>query len=98
MRLLSAGMAVLGVVMLVATLVMDRTQGMIYLAPLALAPLSLIMGIAGVISPVVVRAAGKYGGHLSWHYKAAAWGLMGLCLVVTLLLLAWAVSRGFRPG
>ena len=32
---------------------------------LALAPLSLILGIAGVISPDVVRAAGKYGGALS---------------------------------
>jgi len=98
MRMLSAGMTVLGLVLLVGTFVMDRSQGMIYLAPLALAPLSLILGITGVISPNVVRAAGKYGGHLSWHYKAVAWGLMGLYLVVTLLLLGWALSGGYRPG
>ena len=98
MRMASAGLTLLGLVMLVATFVMDQSQGMIYLMPLAIAPLSLILGIAGMISPNVVRAAGKYGGHLSWHYKAVAWSLMGLCLVVTLLLLGWVLSSGYRPG
>lgn len=98
MRLASAGLTVLGLVMLVATFVMDQSQGMIYLMPLAIAPLGLILGIAGLISPNVVRAAGKYGGHLSWHYKATAWALMGLCLVVTLLLLGWVLSSGYRPA
>jgi hypothetical protein len=51
-----------------------------------------------MISPNVVRAAGKYGGHLPWHYKAVAWGLMGLCLVITLLLLAGVMMSGYRPG
>jgi hypothetical protein len=98
MRLLCAGMTVLGLILLVATFVMDRTQGMIYLAPLALAPLALILGVAGAISPNVVRAAGKYGGHLPGHYKATAWGLMGLYVVVTLALVVWALSGGYRPG
>jgi predicted Zn finger-like uncharacterized protein len=88
MRLVSAGMVGLGVVMLGATFVMGQTQGAIYLAPLALAPLSLILGTAGVISPNVVRAAGKYGGHLPWQYKAAAWSLMALCLLATIGLIA----------
>lgn len=96
MRIVSAGMTVLGLVLLLATFVMDQTQGMIYLMPLAIAPLSLILGVAGMISPNVVRAAGKYGGHLSWHYKAVAWVLMGLCLVITLLLLAGVMLSGYQ--
>lgn len=98
MRLVSAGLFLLGLVMLAATFVMDRTQGAIYLGPLALAPLALILGVAGMISPDVVRAAGKYGGHLPWQYKAVAWGLMGLCAVITLLLIAGVMMSGYRPG
>ena len=72
-------------------------NGTVYLAVIGLAPLALILGTAGLISPNVVRACGKYGGHLSWHYKAIGYGLMGLYLVVLILLMVGLFMAGFQP-
>ena len=98
MRLVSVGMAALGLFLLGINYVLDQVKGEIYVAPLLLAPLVLILGIAGVISPNVVRAAGKYGGHLPWQYKAIGYGLMALSLIVTLVLVVMVISGGYRPG
>lgn len=97
MRIASAFMIVMGLILFVANLVMDQTQGAIYIAPLLLAPIALILGIAGVINPNVVRAAGKYGGHLPWQYKAIGLALVGLSLLVTLALVIGVVASGYRP-
>jgi predicted Zn finger-like uncharacterized protein len=93
MRVISGAMLAAGLVMVVATLATET----VYLAIIALAPLALILGTAGLISPNVVRAVGKYGGHLSWHYKAVGYALMGLYLVVLILLLVGLFLAGFQP-
>jgi predicted Zn finger-like uncharacterized protein len=98
MRLGSVAMVALGLFLFGINFVMDKTQGAIYLAPLFLAPLALILGIAGVINPNVVRAAGKYGGHLPWQYKAIGIGLVCLSLVITGLLVVMVIGGGYRPG
>jgi len=95
MRGVSCGLAAAGLVMLVGNFMLDRTMGQIYILPLILAPLGLILGIAGVISPNVVRAAGKYGGHLSWHYKAIAAALLVLSLVASGLLVLGFYAAGY---
>lgn len=95
MRLISGGLVLAGCFLLAINYFLDRTQGAIYLAPVFLAPLALIMGIAGVISPNVVRAAGKFGKHLPWQYKAVGAGLMVLYLVVLVLLAMGLYSAGY---
>jgi hypothetical protein len=57
----------------------------------------LILGVAGLISPNVVRAVGKYGGHLPWQYKAVGWALMGLYFVILILLMVALFAAGFQP-
>ena len=75
--------------------------GTAFVAVVGLTPLALILGTAGLISPNVVRALGKYGGHLPWHYKAIGYCLVGLYCVVFALLMIGLHLAGFeqeRPG
>jgi len=95
MRLISGGMAVAGCFLLAVNFFMDRTQGAVYIVALLLAPLALIMGVAGMISPNIVRAAGKFGAHLPWHYKAIGAGLMVLYLIVLGLIALGLYSSGY---
>lgn len=97
MRLGAVALAAIGLFLLVANVVLDQTKGEIYMAPLLLAPLALILGIAGAINPNVVRAAGKYGGHLSWHYKAIGAALVVVSFVASgLLVLGYYAAGYFR--
>jgi len=98
MRLVSGGMLGLGVILAVGSVIMHANTGTVYLMAVALIPLSLVLGIAGLISPNVVRACGKYGGHLPWQYKVIGWGLMGLSFVLMALLMIALFSGGFKPG
>jgi len=97
MRMISGGMLAAGIIMVVASIAMNAANGTVYLAVIGLAPLALILGTAGLICPDVVRAVGKYGGHLSWHYKAIGYGLMGLYFVVLILLMVGLFMAGFQP-
>jgi predicted Zn finger-like uncharacterized protein len=97
MRLVCCGMLALGLVVLVATAAMQAVQGVVSLTILMLTPLMFVLGIAGLISPNVVRACGKYGGHLPPRYKAIGWGLMGLSFVLMMLILVGLFAAGFRP-
>lgn len=97
MRLVCGAMLAAGLVMIVASLAMNAATGTVYLAVIGLAPLALILGTAGLVSPNVVRAVGKYGGHLSWHYKAVGYGLLGLYFAILILLLVGLMLAGFQP-
>jgi predicted Zn finger-like uncharacterized protein len=97
MRLGSGGMLALGLVISIGSLVLQASTGTVYVFAVAMAPLMLILGIAGLISPNVVRAVGKYGGHLPWQYKAIGWGLMGLYFVILVLLMVGLFVAGFEP-
>jgi predicted Zn finger-like uncharacterized protein len=97
MRLVCAGMLAGGLLLLIINLVMQATTGTLYLALVAFVPLFLMLGVAGLISPNVVRAMGKYGGHLSWHYKAIGYGILGLYFVVLVALMVGLFAAGFRP-
>lgn len=98
MRLVCAGMIGLGLVLAIGSAILHASTGTIYLMAIVLIPLMLVLGIAGLISPNVVRACGKYGGHLPWQYKAIGWGVMGLTFVLMALLLVVLFSAGFKPG
>jgi predicted Zn finger-like uncharacterized protein len=101
MRLLCAGMLVLGLVLAVGSAVLHANTGTVYLAAIAFIPITLVLGIAGLISPDVIRACGKYGGHLPWPYKVAGWGLIGLSLVLVAAIAFGMLAAGFqldRPG
>src|SRR4029453_7074741 len=87
MRLVCCGMLALGIAIMVGSVALEAAQGTVYLGILILAPLMLVLGIAGLISPDVVRACGKYGGHLPWHYKAIGWSVMALCFLLMILLM-----------
>lgn len=98
MRLASAGSIGIGLLLVVITLAMDALVGMIVLNLLALAPLLFVLGIAGLISPNVVRSLGKYGSHLSWGYRATGWSLIGLSIVLGLVVVFGAFLAGYRPN
>lgn len=97
MRLVSAAMLGLGLILTIGSAILHANTGTVYLAAVALIPLTLVLGIAGLISPNVVRACGKYGGHLPWTYKAAGWGLIGLSFVLMIALGFALFSAGFQP-
>jgi hypothetical protein len=44
-----------------------------------------------------MRGPGKFGGHLPWYFKATGWGLIGLSLVVSILLMVTLALSGFQP-
>lgn len=90
---IAIGIALVG--LCVISYVVDQS---VFLYPLLLAPLLILLGIAGLIEPNVVRAVGKYGKHLPLHYKLIAWGLMGVWLVVLVIIVIAMVQLGFRPG
>jgi predicted Zn finger-like uncharacterized protein len=97
MRMVSGGMLAAGLIMVVGSIAMTAANQGVYLAVIGLAPLALILGTAGLISPNVVRACGKYGGHLPWQYKAIGYGLFGLYFVILILLMVGLFMAGFRP-
>jgi hypothetical protein len=97
MRIVSGAMLAGGIVLIVGSMAMYATTGSFYLVAVALAPLALLLGTAGLISPNVVRAVGKYGGHLSWHYKAVGYGVLGLYFVILILLIVGLMLSGFEP-
>ena len=97
MRLVSAAMLGLGLILAIGSVILHANTGTVYLAAVALIPLTVVLGIAGLISPNVVRACGKYGGHLPWTYKAAGWGLIGLSFVLMIALGFGLFSAGFQP-
>lgn len=90
-------MLALGIAITVGSVALEAAQGTVYLGILILAPLMLVLGVAGLISPDVVRAVGKYGGHLPWHYKAIGWSVMALSFVLMILLMIGLFAAGFRP-
>jgi predicted Zn finger-like uncharacterized protein len=98
MRVGSVGVLAAGLLLSVASLGMAVTQESVSLVAVLVIPLALVLGTAGLISPNVVRAIGKYGGHLSWRYKAAGFGALTLSLLLMALLGAWLVLAGFRPS
>jgi hypothetical protein len=67
----------------------------VYIIALVLAPFALTFGIAGVVNPNVVRAAGKYGKHLPSYYKwiAGGVGLVALLLCFLLIFVIYGVGR-----
>jgi hypothetical protein len=73
-------------------------DGSVFLYPLLLAPLLVLVGIAGLIDPNVCRALGKYGTHLPFTYKLIACGLMGIWFVIVIILVIVMVNMGFKPG
>jgi hypothetical protein len=98
MRLISGGMLGLGLFLLGMNMVSDALQGAVYLAPVFLGPLMLVLGIAGLVSPNVVRAGGKFGGHLPWHYKAMFYGLLGIWFIIAIVMAISLAASGYRPG
>jgi predicted Zn finger-like uncharacterized protein len=98
MRWGSAGSLALGVALAGLCLLTHVLDVGIYLWPLFIAPLLVLLGIAGLIDPNITRAVGKYGKHLPLHYKLIAWGLMGVWIVIVALLVIVMVNLGFRTG
>lgn len=97
MRLVCCGMLVLAAILAIASLALHASTGTVYLAVIVFLPLMLVLGIAGLISPNVVRAVGKYGGHLPLHYKAMGWGVMGIAFVLMALGPIAMFFAGFEP-
>ena len=91
----SLGLALLLGAICVGTYMFD---GSVYLWPVFIAPLLVLVGIAGLIDPNICRALGKYGTHLPFHYKLIAWSLMGVWIVIIGILVVVMVNMGFRPG
>ena len=97
MRLVCCGMLAMGLLLSVVSFFLEGATGTIYVAVLLLVPLTLVVGISGLVSPNVVRAMGKYGGHLPSHYKLIGWGLMGVAFLLMLVVSFGVFALGFRP-
>lgn len=97
MRLVCCGMLVFGAVVSIGSLMLHANTVTVYLAAVGLVPLMLVLGIAGLISPNIVRAAGKYGGHLPLQYKVAGYAVLGLSFLLIIGLLIGFFMAGFEP-
>jgi predicted Zn finger-like uncharacterized protein len=97
MRIVCGGMLALGLVLCLASLALVASQGFIFLAVPILAPLAIVLGVTGLISPNVVRAVGKYGGHLPRHYKTKGLAVMAVTLLLMILFPLGILFGGFRP-
>lgn len=94
----SAGAIGLGLALVGICVVTYAIDESFFVYPLFIAPLLVLIGIAGLIDPNIVRALGKYGKHLPLHYKLMAWAIMGVWLVIVVVLVIVMVKMGFRPG
>jgi predicted Zn finger-like uncharacterized protein len=97
MRLVCCGMVALAFLVVLGSVAMEAAQGIVYLGVVAFVPLMLVLGVTGLISPNVVRAVGKYGGHLPGHYKAIGWGVIGLSFVLMVAMGVGLFLVGFEP-
>jgi hypothetical protein len=97
MRLACCGMLALVLLVFLGSLVLEAAQGIVFLGIVVLVPLMLVLGVTGLISPDVVRAVGKYGGHLPWRYKAIGWGVMSVAFLLMILVPICFFVAGFRP-
>ncbi len=61
-----------------------------------LAPLAIVLGITGLISPNTVRSLGKYGGHLPRHYKLKGLAVMAFTLLLMILIVVGFFLAGFQ--
>ncbi|MCH5374359.1 MAG: hypothetical protein JJ992_10295, partial [Planctomycetes bacterium] len=95
MRLVSGGMVLAGIVLMGVNHAKAVMHDEVYIIALMLGPFALAFGVAGAISPNVVRAAGKYGKHLPSRYKwiAAAVGLVALSIGFLLMFVVYGVGR-----
>ncbi len=95
MRLVSGGMILAGLVLMGVNHAKAVMDDEVYIIALILGPFALAFGVAGAISPNVVRAAGKYGKHLPSHYKwiAGAVGLVALSIGFLLMFVVYGVGR-----
>jgi hypothetical protein len=97
MRLVCGGMLGFAAAIVAGSIAVEAATGSVYMAPLALVPLMFTVGLAGLISPDVIRACGKYGGHLPRHYKVIGWGVIGLSFVLLILMMVGFFLAGFEP-
>jgi predicted Zn finger-like uncharacterized protein len=97
MRLAGCGMLGIAVLMIIGSVVLNAFTGTVYMFVVGLVPLLLVVGVTVLISPNVIRAAGKYGGHLPGHYKVIGWGVIGFGILLMLPLMVLLHRAGFRP-
>ena len=57
-----------------------------YLWAILLGPSAVLLGIAGLVDPRIVLAAGKYGTHLPWTFKLAAAAILAVGFGLSALL------------
>lgn len=95
LRLLSGALFGGGLLMLGANHAQSVMSNEVYPAALVLGPIVVMLGLAGLISPNLLRSAGKHGKHLPLHYKliAAAFGVAGLLLGLLLAFVVYPMGR-----
>lgn len=70
--------------------VMTRQTSVAGLFLIVLGPFAVFLGVAGLVDPNIVRAAGKYGKHLPLRYKRIAL-LIGVAAAACSVALAFLV-------
>jgi predicted Zn finger-like uncharacterized protein len=96
MRFVACGMLGFGLVLTVGGLLIDALMGTVFMFVLALVPLMLVLGIAGLISPNVVRSMGQFGGHLPVYYKVIGWGLICFSVFLIIPIMIGLFVAGYR--
>jgi len=92
----AALLPIIGLGMLAALFAMqDLTMGAVVI--IGLGPFAIFYGIAALIDPNIVRAAGKFGTHLPVRYKLIALGV-GLAALVCSLGLMYVVWSRLAQG
>lgn len=89
-RLIAIGMSAAAAIGLLVNHFMAESQNAVNLMILAVGPISLFLGIGGMIEPKVLWSLSKYGEHLPIKYKIIG-GVLGGAGVLLTLILVFAV-------
>ena len=92
----AVGLPIVVLGMLAALFAMrDLNLGAVFIV--AFGPFGICFGLAALVDPDIVRAAGKFGGHLPARYRLIA-GLIGLVALLGSLALAYVVWSRLTPS
>jgi hypothetical protein len=84
--------------LIIVSMLIQAFTGTVFLIVLGLVPLLFILGIAGLISPNVIRGMGQHGGHLPSHYKFIGWGVTGFSILLMIPIMILMYQAGFRTN
>lgn len=94
-RFIAGGLAAASAIGLLVNHWLAESQSTVRLMILCLGPLTLLLGLGGLVEPRILWSMGKYGQHLPIQYKVigVALGAAGVALTLILVFFVYPLGR-----